>query len=145
MLFRSQDQWDGRTLEWSLPVPPPEYNYRVIPQVHARDAFWYEKQNQEQTAAERAAGAKAEEAHGGIHMPYGSIWPFVASMGALVGAIGFTAFDPAPGSAIGPKFIISLAGAAILVIGAYFWALEGNEGYHIHVDEDGNVTEDHQH
>jgi cytochrome c oxidase subunit 1 len=140
-----QDQWDGRTLEWSLPVPPPEYNYRVIPQVHARDAFWYEKQNQEQTAAERAAGAKAEEAHGGIHMPYGSIWPFVASMGALVGAIGFTAFDPAPGSAIGPKFIISLTGGAILVIGAYFWALEGNEGYHIHVDEDGNVTEDHQH
>jgi cytochrome c oxidase subunit 1 len=66
-------------------------------------------------------------------------------MGALVGAIGFTAFDPAPGSAIGPKFIISLTGGAILVIGAYFWALEGNEGYHIHVDEDGNVTEDHQH
>ena len=135
-----QDQWDGRTLEWSLPVPPPEYNYRVIPQVHARDAFWSMP-----SIAARAAGARAEGADGGIHMPYGSIWPFVASMGALIGAIGFTAFEAVPGPGFGPKLIISLVGGAILVIGIYFWSLEGNEGYHIHVDEDGNVTEDHQH
>jgi hypothetical protein len=30
-----RDPWDGRTLEWSLPNPPPEYNFRVIPTVHA--------------------------------------------------------------------------------------------------------------
>ncbi len=33
------DPWDGRTLEWSLPSPPPEYNYALLPQVTARDEF----------------------------------------------------------------------------------------------------------
>jgi cytochrome o ubiquinol oxidase subunit I len=34
------DPWNGRTLEWSTPSPPPEYNFAVIPHVHDRDAFW---------------------------------------------------------------------------------------------------------
>jgi cytochrome o ubiquinol oxidase subunit 1 len=34
------DPWNGRTLEWSLPSPPPEYNFASIPQVHGIDAFW---------------------------------------------------------------------------------------------------------
>ena len=62
-----KDVWDARTLEWSLPNPPPEYNYRVIPTVHARDAYWYNKQHKEEIAQEEAEHAKAEAAHGGIH------------------------------------------------------------------------------
>ena len=31
----SADPWDGRTLEWSIPSPPPEYNFAEIPEVHA--------------------------------------------------------------------------------------------------------------
>jgi cytochrome o ubiquinol oxidase subunit 1 len=38
------DPWNGRTLEWSLPSPPPVYNFAQIPQVHSRDAFWQMKQ-----------------------------------------------------------------------------------------------------
>jgi cytochrome o ubiquinol oxidase subunit 1 len=34
------DPWDGRTLEWSIASPPPEYNYAVIPTVSSRDEFW---------------------------------------------------------------------------------------------------------
>ena len=37
------DPWDARTLEWSIASPPPEYNFKAIPTVHARDAWWYEK------------------------------------------------------------------------------------------------------
>ncbi|GAN53523.1 ubiquinol oxidase polypeptide I [Tanticharoenia sakaeratensis NBRC 103193] len=33
------DPWDGRTLEWSIAAPPPEYNFAVLPTVHGRDAF----------------------------------------------------------------------------------------------------------
>jgi len=36
----SGDPWNGRTLEWSLPSPPPFYNFAVIPKVDALDAFW---------------------------------------------------------------------------------------------------------
>lgn len=33
------DPWDGRTLEWSISSPPPEYNFALIPEVSSRDAF----------------------------------------------------------------------------------------------------------
>ena len=38
------DLWNGRTLEWSVPSPAPEYNFAVIPTVTTRDAWWHEKQ-----------------------------------------------------------------------------------------------------
>lgn len=34
------DPWNGRTLEWSLPSPPPIYNFAIIPTVNDRDPFW---------------------------------------------------------------------------------------------------------
>jgi len=37
------DPWDGRTLEWSISSPPPEYNFLEVPQVHSRDDFWHQK------------------------------------------------------------------------------------------------------
>ena len=49
------DPWDGRTLEWSIPSPPPELNFAAIPTVHARDGWWYEKTHKEEIAKERAA------------------------------------------------------------------------------------------
>jgi cytochrome o ubiquinol oxidase subunit I len=38
------DPWNGRTLEWSIPSPPPAWNYAVLPQVERIDAFWAAKQ-----------------------------------------------------------------------------------------------------
>jgi cytochrome c oxidase subunit 1 len=37
------DPWDARTLEWTTPSPPPEYNFAEIPVVTARDDFWHQK------------------------------------------------------------------------------------------------------
>ena len=37
------DPWDGRSLEWSVSAPPPEYNFAIIPHVHRRDAFHHDK------------------------------------------------------------------------------------------------------
>jgi len=39
------DPWDGRTLEWSVASPAPEYNFAVIPTVHSIDEWWYRKQH----------------------------------------------------------------------------------------------------
>jgi len=141
-----KDYWDGRTLEWSIDNPPKEYNFPVTPTVHARDAWWYEKHHKDEIATEKAEQAKAEESHGGIHMPYGSIWPFVAALGLLIAAIGVTVFEVTGTAAYGPKFWIPITGGVVMLIGIYFWSLEGNEGYHIHLDKDGNVVrEDHGH
>jgi cytochrome c oxidase subunit 1 len=37
------DPWDGRSLEWSIPSPPPDYNFAEIPVVEARDDWWHRK------------------------------------------------------------------------------------------------------
>lgn len=39
------DPWNGRTLEWSIPSPTPEYNFAVLPVVTERDAFWEMKRS----------------------------------------------------------------------------------------------------
>jgi cytochrome c oxidase subunit 1 len=124
------DPWDARTLEWSIPSPPPEYNFKAIPTVHARDAWWYEKHHKEEIAKEQAAHIKAESEHGGIHMPDQSWYPLIASIGLLVGAIAF-AFHNLP---------IAIGGLVVVFLGCYLWALEGPGGYHIHLDDKGNET-----
>ena len=138
-----KDVWDARTLEWSLPNPPPEYNYRVIPTVHARDAFWYIKQHKEEIAKEEAEHAKAEADHGGIHMPFQSIYPFIASVGLLIAAVGISVIDhdPSPGF-WGKKIGTAMVGGVVMLAGIYFWALEGNEGYHLHLDDEDHESSD---
>ena len=44
MRILTGDPWNGRTLEWSIPSPPPAYNFAVTPSVDSRDAFWVMKQ-----------------------------------------------------------------------------------------------------
>ena len=34
------DPWNGRTLEWSIPSPPPIYNFAIIPTVDQLDPLW---------------------------------------------------------------------------------------------------------
>jgi cytochrome o ubiquinol oxidase subunit 1 len=40
----SNDPWDGRTLEWSVPSPAPLYSFVQEPVVRGRDEFWQLKQ-----------------------------------------------------------------------------------------------------
>jgi cytochrome o ubiquinol oxidase subunit 1 len=34
------DPWDGRSLEWATPSPPPVFNFAVLPRVESEDAYW---------------------------------------------------------------------------------------------------------
>jgi cytochrome o ubiquinol oxidase subunit 1 len=38
------DPWDGRSLEWATASPPPVFNFAVLPDVHAEEAYWGVKQ-----------------------------------------------------------------------------------------------------
>jgi cytochrome o ubiquinol oxidase subunit 1 len=38
------DPWDGRSLEWITPSPPPVFNFPVLPDVHGEEAYWTIKQ-----------------------------------------------------------------------------------------------------
>ncbi len=115
-----RDPWDGRTLEWAIPNPPPEYNFAVTPTVHARDAFWYEKHHADEIAKETNEHAQAESAHGGIHMPSQSWFPILTATGMLVGSLYLANHN----------YVGAIGGGALTFLGAYLWAFEGPGGYH---------------
>jgi cytochrome aa3-600 menaquinol oxidase subunit I len=75
------DPWDGRTLEWSLPSPAPEYNFARLPVVHSRDEWWNIKQGK----------VKAEYAGpiAPIHMPNNSGRPIILSTFMFIAGFGF--------------------------------------------------------
>src|SRR6201998_1670515 len=44
------DPWNGRSLEWATPSPPPAFNFAVLPQIQGSDAYWSMKQRALQRA-----------------------------------------------------------------------------------------------
>ena len=117
------DPWDGRTLEWTIPSPPPHYNFEKIPVVHARDPFWHEKYTEDAEGrpipvVAGAANGHEGEAHEdpgghGIHMPSPSYFPLIAALGFPIMATGLI-YD----------YALVAVGAAVLFVGIYGWALE---------------------
>ncbi|MDQ0188623.1 cytochrome aa3 quinol oxidase subunit I [Alicyclobacillus cycloheptanicus] len=77
------DPWDARTLEWSLPSPPPHYNFARIPTVTSRDAWWVMKE-----ARKQGVPPEPEEPFKPIHMPKNSGRPFVLSAFFFIGGFG---------------------------------------------------------
>lgn len=120
------DPWDARTLEWTIPSPPPHYNFAEIPQVHARDDFWHRKYQEDaegNVLPVMAGGAHATEvAHGGdghdehvegIHLPTPSYFPLIASLGFPFVAAGLI-YD----------YALIPVGATLIVVGLFGWAME---------------------
>src|SRR5579875_668185 len=87
------DPWDGRTLEWSIPSPPPVYNFAEIPHVHSKDAFWEMKYGNNpghkvpEVAAEHEAGHVPH-----IHVPAPSMFPILLAAGLALCGIGAVAW-----------------------------------------------------
>jgi cytochrome o ubiquinol oxidase subunit 1 len=68
------DPWNGRSLEWATPSPPPTFNFAVLPRVEGRDAYWAMKQRV------RQQGRLSEEpAYTEIEMPRNSATGFICA------------------------------------------------------------------
>ncbi len=80
------DPWDGRTLEWSIPSPPPPWNFARIPTVHDRDDFWLRKYGGEETG--KRPTDSLLEGPGPVHMPAPSYWPILLTASLLVMVTG---------------------------------------------------------
>ena len=115
------DPWDGRTLEWSISSPPPEYNFAEVPEVEARDDFWHRKYTEDDEGRLLAlpkGGAYGDEqpthdGHG-IHLPSPSIYPLVMAFGLL--PIGY--------AAVYQSWVPLLVGLVVLLFGMYAWGIE---------------------
>jgi cytochrome c oxidase subunit 1 len=126
----SSNPWDASTLEWSIPSPPPEYNFAELPNVTSRYPLW-DLKHPERTSEIPHSGATAGQvasAHSkpmheetqtrtarelGIPMPIPTIKPFVAALTMSVMICGFMVY----------KNISHTAGWATLIIGAIAFAV----------------------
>lgn len=118
------DAWGyGRTLEWSIPSPPPDHNFTQTPLVRGLDPLWVEKM-------EGKKGMTPAEPIGDIHMPNGSILPFIISFGLFIAAFGVL-FKNEYAWGI-PVMIIGL----LVTFGAMFFrSIIDDHGYHIHKED----------
>jgi len=124
------DPWDGRTIEWTIPSPPPEYNFAEIPVIESRDDFFYKKYavTEDESAVRVVQGAddgennlevsEKDDQHGHsqdlhIHMPSPSYFPLVAALGLPLIAFGLLYWIP-----------LAIFGGLVSVTGLYGWALE---------------------
>ena len=73
------DPWDGRSLEWATPSPPPAFNFAVMPNVQDEEPYWHIKLR----AIESQALAE-EPDYQPIHMPRNSPTGFVCAFFATL-------------------------------------------------------------
>jgi cytochrome c oxidase subunit 1 len=83
------DPWDGRTLEWAIPSPPPVFNFARVPTVHERDDFWIEKHGDGHGGQPRPKAPPVTAAEiAAIHMPGPSYWPILLAIAITVTVSG---------------------------------------------------------
>ncbi|PDM40219.1 MULTISPECIES: cytochrome c oxidase subunit I [unclassified Geobacillus] len=118
------DAWGlGRTLEWAVSSPAPEYNFAQTPLVRGLDAYWLEKM-------EGNKGLTPAEPLGDIHMPNPSFLPFVISLGLFIASFGFLYHNDYSWGL--PVAILGL----VITFGSMFLrSIIDDHGFHIHKDE----------
>jgi cytochrome o ubiquinol oxidase subunit 1 len=77
------DPWDGRSLEWATPSPPPPFNYAVLPNVEAAEPYWTIKQH-----AREQNRLRDEPEYEPIEMPRNSPTGFICAFFATI--MGFS-------------------------------------------------------
>jgi len=117
------DPWDARTLEWMTASPPKAHNFDSIPTVHALDEFFHRKYEEVDTengarlvkvkSAEEILAAEEARADAHIHLPSPSYWPIVLAFGLPIIAYGVIY-----------NLLLSVVGAAIMLLGIFGWVLE---------------------
>ncbi|HUF66383.1 MAG TPA: cytochrome c oxidase subunit I [Gemmatimonadaceae bacterium] len=110
--------WNAPTLEWSIPSPPPEYNFAQIPNVHSRYPLWDRRASDEDhPAVNLIEGKSPEDMH--VIMPYNTIKPLIVAAGMVIMFMGLMWWMPA-----------MYMGAGVLIVALYAWLLAPLEPEH---------------
>jgi cytochrome c oxidase subunit 1 len=149
--------WDAATLEWSIPSPPPEYNFAKIPVVHSRYPLWdLTHPERTQDIPHTEEGWKTAERHTGEHhatgqadmgdiadmhieterrtakelgipMPSSTLNPLWTALGIVIMFTGLL-FLPRGQKMLGIG--ITLAGAVFMTVYLYNWLTTPLEDHH---------------
>jgi cytochrome c oxidase subunit 1 len=129
------DPWGAATLEWSIPSPPPEYNFAQLPEVTSRYPLW-DLKDPKMTAGIDHSHADAmtiTDAHAvpvheeterytakqlGIPMPLPTAKPlFVATMMVVM----FSGLLFLHNDMFAVAMTLTVGGAAAMAVGLYLW------------------------
>jgi cytochrome c oxidase subunit 1 len=109
--------WNAPSLEWSIPSPPPDYNFASIPTVTSRYPLWDHQGN----VAEYHEGERIKSARElGIPMPFPTIKPLFVALFMVLMFTGLL-FIHKGNWPLAYTFIIG--GAAAMVATLYSWLL----------------------
>ena len=112
------DPWDGRTLEWAISSPPPEYNFAEIPNVDGRDSFWGQKYSEGPDGnlvkvLEKTDPIKTHSDDHDIHLPTPSYYPLLVALGVTLIAAGLLS-----------HLFFTVFGGVLTFLAVLGWALE---------------------
>ena len=72
------DPWDGRSLEWATPSPPPVFNFAVLPRIDGEEPYWGIKE-QARAQMQMSEEPQYEEIEMPTNSPTGFICAFFAT------------------------------------------------------------------
>lgn len=110
--------WGAGTLEWTIPSPPPPYNFAVLPTVTSRYPLWEGKQADIESARINQQSNKTAEQLG-IVIPYNTIKPLLVALFMIIMFSGL----------IFGHWIL-FVGAAAMVLALYGWLTSPLEPEH---------------
>lgn len=118
------DPWNGRSLEWSIPSPPPVYNFAIIPTVDQIDPLW---------ASKRGEAPPQQKHYEDIHLPKNT--PLALYIGIFSLIFGFAM----------TWHLFWLAAISLIIISAcLIYQLWGKEDYEIiPANEVKRIEEEH--
>ncbi len=110
------DPWNARTLEWMTASPPPFYNFAVLPTVHDRDEFHYQKEN--------GLAYQIPERYKKIHMPKNTWAGIVIAGFSLI--MGF--------AMVWHIWWMAIVGAVGMLVSYIVYTFERNKDYFVPVE-----------
>ncbi|MEO8194553.1 MAG: cbb3-type cytochrome c oxidase subunit I, partial [Gemmatimonadales bacterium] len=110
--------WGAGTLEWTIPSPPPEYNFATLPQVSSRYPLWEGNEGDAESARINSQEGKTA-AELGIILPYSTIKPLIVAAALVIMFCGLMT-----------SRAVLFAGAAVMVVTLYSWLLSPLEPEH---------------
>ena len=110
--------WGAGTLEWTIPSPPPEYNFATIPTVTSRYPLWEGNEKDMESARINSQEGKTPEDLD-IVLPYSTIKPLVVAGAMVIMFCGLLT-----------SMALTFVGAGVMVFALYSWLLSPLEPEH---------------
>lgn len=117
------DPWNGRTLEWSTPSPPPFYNFAIIPTVTSAEEFWTMKQE----------GIRPSTNYKDIHMFRNTGWGIYISIFAFLMSFGI----------VWHIYWLMIAGLLAVVVSVIILSFDDHFEYVLPASEIAKVEKEH--